>query len=225
MRAKPPAPVVVDDLFRNELVDIINMRHELAGLAELIDWSVFDGEFGAQFVSTTGRPDLPTRLLCGLLYLKHLYAVSDAEVIDRWVESPLFQHFCGERYFQHEAPWDQSSLVRWRKRIGEEGVEWLLTQTIEAAKKSGAVKRTSLSTIVLDTTVQPKAIAHPTDSRLLNRPREHLVEAAQADGIELRQSYARLGRAPSSRRAATRTGGSTAGCAVNCAVCGSGWDA
>jgi IS5 family transposase len=41
--------------------------------------------------------------------------------------------------------------------------------------------------------VQPKAIAHPTDSRLLNRAREHLVEEAQAHGIELRQSYARIG--------------------------------
>ena len=56
----------------------------------------------------------------------------------------------------------------------------LLTQTIEAAKKSGAVKKASLSTIVLDTTVQSKAIAYPTDSRLLNRAREHLVDEARA---------------------------------------------
>jgi len=48
---------------------------------------------------------------------------------------------------------------------------------------------------VLDTTVQPKAIAHPTDSRLLNRAREHLVAAAQDAGITLRQSYARVGKA------------------------------
>jgi hypothetical protein len=47
MRAKPPTPVVVEDLFRQELVNIINMRHELVRLAELIDWSVFDRQFGA----------------------------------------------------------------------------------------------------------------------------------------------------------------------------------
>jgi transposase, IS5 family len=193
MRAKPPAPVVVQDLFRQELVNIIDMRHELVRLAELIDWSVFDREFGAQFVSATGRPALPTRLVAGLLYLKHVYALSDEEVIARWTENPYHQHFCGERYFRHEVPCDPSSLVRWRKRIGEEGVEWLLTQTIEGAKKSGAVKKTSLSTIVVDTTVQPKAIAYPTDSRLLNRAREHLVAEAQSQGIELRQSYARIG--------------------------------
>ena len=83
--------------------------------------------------------------------------------------------------------------MRWRKRIGEEGVEWLLTETIEAAKRSGTIKAASLSTIVVDTTVQLKAIAHPTDSRLLNRAREQLVDEAKAKGIELRQSYARIG--------------------------------
>ena len=57
------------------------------------------------------------------------------------------------------------------------------------------MKRQSLATVIVDTMVQPKAIAHPTDSRLLNRAREQLVAAAQEAGIELRQSYARVGKA------------------------------
>jgi len=194
MRAKPQKAVSEQDLFRLELVNILDQRHELVRLAELIDWSVFDQEFGAQFESTTGRPALPTRLVTGLLYLKHTFALSDDEVVARWVENPYYQHFCGERYFQHEMPCDPSSLVRWRKRIGEAGVEWLLTETIEAAKRSGALKQSSLKTVVVDTTVQPKAIAHPTDSRLLNKAREQLVEAAKDGGLELRQSYARVGK-------------------------------
>jgi IS5 family transposase len=200
MRSRP-APVE-DDLFRQELVNIINMRHERVRLAALIDWSVFDRQFGTQFESATGRPALPTRLVAGLLYLKHTYALSDEAVVERWVETPYFQHFCGERYFQHEIPCDLSTLVRWRKRIGEAGAEWLLTQTIEAAKASGTIRQTSLSTIVVDTTVQPKSIAYPTDSHLLNRAWQQLAEAAQAQGIELRQSYARLG--PQAERQAGR---------------------
>jgi IS5 family transposase len=195
MGPKSPPAASDQDLFRLELINMIDRRHELVRLAELIDWPVFDREFGAQFASTTGRPALPTRLVTDLLYLKHTFALSDEDVVARWVENPYWQHFCGERYFQHELPCDPSSLVRWRRRIGEAGVEWLLTQTIEAAKASGAMKRESLSTIVLDTTVQPKAIAHPTDSRLLNRAREQLVEAAQDCGITLRQSYVRVGKA------------------------------
>lgn len=183
------------DLFRMELVNLIDQRHELVKLAALIDWPAFEQAWGAKFESTTGRPALPTRLMAALLYLKHAFAQSDEEVVERWKENPYWQHFSGERYFQHELPCDPSSLVRWRQRIGEEGCEWLLEHSIQAALAAGVLKRLSLATVVVDTTVQPKAIAYPTDSRLLNRAREQLVDAAQEAGIELRQSYARLGKA------------------------------
>lgn len=195
MGPKPADERVDQDLFRTELVNLIDQRHELVRLAGLIDWQAFCAEWSPQFTSATGRPALPTRLMAALLYLKHLYALSDEDVVERWVENPYWQHFSGERYFRHELPCDPSSLVRWRQRIGESGCEWLLAHSIEAATKAGVVKRRSLQTVVLDTTVQPKAIAHPTDSRLLNRAREQLVDAAQDAGITLRQSYARLGKA------------------------------
>ena len=99
------------DLFRTELVNLIDQRHELAKLAELIDWPAFAQQWGSQFESTTGRPALPTRLMAALLYLKHVYALSDEDVVERWVENPYWQHFCGERYFRHELPCDPSSLV------------------------------------------------------------------------------------------------------------------
>ncbi|MBK7260955.1 MAG: transposase [Rubrivivax sp.] len=137
---------------------------------------------------------LPTRLMASLLYLKHTFALSDEDTVERWIENPYWQHFSGERYFRHELPCDPSSLVRWRQRIGEAGCERLLAQSIEAARRGRVIKRASLDTVVLDTTVQPKAIAHPTDSRLLNRAREQLVDAAQDAGITLRQSYARVGK-------------------------------
>jgi IS5 family transposase len=183
------------DLFRTELVNLIDQRHELAKLGELLEWQSFAQQWGSQFESTTGRPALPTRLMAALLYLKPVYALSDEDVVERWVENPYWQHFSGERYFRHDLPCDPSSLVRWRKRIGEAGCEWLLAHSIEAASKAGVIKRRSLDNVVLDTTVQPKAIAHPTDSRLLNRAREQLVGAAQNAGIPLRQSYARVGSA------------------------------
>jgi len=189
-----PTDTTDQDLFRAELVNLIDQRHELVRLAELIDWQAFSDEWSPQFVTTTGRPALPTRLMAALLYLKHVYALSDEDVVERWVENPYWQYFSGERYFRHDLPCDPSSLVRWRQRIGEAGCEWLLAHSIEAATKAGVIKRRSLENVVLDTTVQPKAIAHPTDSRLLNRCREQLVQAAQESGIELRQSYARVGK-------------------------------
>lgn len=195
MGPKPAKSTDDHDLFRTELVNLIDQRHELVRLAALIDWQAFADEWGPQFVSTTGRPALPTRLMASLLYLKHVYALSDEDTVERWSENPYWQHFSGERYFQHELPCDPSSLVRWRQRIGEAGCEWLLAQRIEAAKRGRVVKRTSLDTVVLDTTVQPKAIAHPTDSHLLNKAREQLADAATDAGVTLRQSYARVGKA------------------------------
>lgn len=187
-----PRPEEQDDLLRPRLVDMIDMRHELAKLAGLIDWEFFESEWAGFFPSTTGRPATSPRLVAGLLYLQHAYGLSDEAVIARWVENPYYQHFTGETFFQHRPPIDPSSLVRWRKRIGEDGVEWLLTKTIEAGRKSGVVDDSSLSRVAVDTTVMEKNIAHPTDSRLYEKARRQLVALAAEAGIELRQSYNRL---------------------------------
>ncbi|TWB47260.1 hypothetical protein FBZ94_12014 [Bradyrhizobium sacchari] len=42
--------------------------------------------------------------------------------------------------------------------------------------------------------MQPKSVMFPTDAKLLNRAREKLVRLAQLIGVELRQSYARVGK-------------------------------
>jgi len=62
-----------------------------------------------------------------------------------------------------------------------------LTETIETFKRDGTIMVTSRLTFVVNTTLQPEAIAHPTDSRLLNRAREQLVDEAKVHGVELRQ--------------------------------------
>jgi IS5 family transposase len=70
----------------------------------------------------------------------------------------------------------------------------MLTATVEAALASDAVKPSSLERVTVDTTVQPKAIAFPLDSRLYHRGREILVRLAAKHGVKLRQSYHRLGK-------------------------------
>ena len=188
-RSRPPEQ---DDLLRPRLVDMIDLRHELVKLTDLIDWEVFEREWAGFFPSFTGRPATPPRLVAGLLYLQHAYRLSDEAIVARWVENPYYQHFTGETFFQHRLPIDPSSLTRWRKRIGEEGVEWLLTQTIDAGRKSGAIDESSVKRVAVDTTVMEKTIAYPTDARLYERARAHLVVLAQEAGVDLRQTYARL---------------------------------
>jgi IS5 family transposase len=190
MGPKPNTPKS-NDLFRQRLDELVNLKHPLAQLAQHIDWSVFERQWAGFFPSSRGRPATAPRLVAGLLYLQHTFALSDEDVVWGWVENPYWQLFCGETWFQHRPPIDPSSLTRWRKRIGEEGIEWLLTQTIKAAESVGVVKRQSYDKVIVDSTVQEKAIAHPTDSKLLNRSREHLVKLVAEAGLTLRQNYNR----------------------------------
>jgi len=179
-------------MFRSRLENILDHRHGLYRLSGLIDWEMFEREFGKLY-SEEGRPGIPIRLMVGLTYLSHAFNTSDEETVRRWVENPYHQYFCGEEYFQHRLPIDPSSLSRWRKRIGAEGAELILKLTIPAGLSSGAVRPSSLERVVVDTTIQEKAVAYPTDSRLYNRSRERLVKLAAEQGIRLRQSYQRLG--------------------------------
>ena len=130
MVPEKPSDQTQFDLFRLQLDNIINRNHELYRLAEMIDWSVFDESFGALYCPNKGCPGKPTRLMVGLQMLKHMYGMSDEEVVDRWVENPYWQKFCGEVYFQHKPPIDPSSMTRYRKRIGESGCELILQLTV-----------------------------------------------------------------------------------------------
>jgi transposase, IS5 family len=62
------------------------------------------------------------------------------------------------------------------------------------AHRTGAIATKDLERVVVDTTVQPKAIAHPTDVRLIHRAIVKLVDLAKRNDIPLRQSYLRLAK-------------------------------
>ncbi len=191
MRPKQPDTANVD-LFRSSLEAILDPENELIRLAGLIEWERFDDAFGAYYHEAKGRRGLRTRLMAGLHLLKHMKGLSDEELCAAWLENPYFQAFCGETHFRHRLPFDRSSLTRWRKRIGTEALELLLAETISVAVKTGAVSERQLERVTVDTTVQTKAIAHPTDSHLLLRAAEWLGRLAKRHGMKLRQSFARL---------------------------------
>ena len=207
-----------DDFFRSRLDQMIDLRHPLAVLASRMPWQEIEASLSHRFaraakagkqiedfdlfgpaavvlsaggVSKAGRPRLPLRLMVSLLYLKHAFNESDEALVERWGETPTWQYFSGLAYFEHRWPCDPTLLVKFRKLIGEEGVEELLARTIEAAVAMKLIGKKELSQIIVDSTVQEKAITHPTDSKLLQAARAKLVESAQEEGIALKQTYAK----------------------------------
>jgi len=180
------------EMFNRRLESFLNLSYELIQLSRQIDWRYFEQQFGMNF-NDRGRPALPTRWVVALTYLKQAYNLSDEALVLQFLENPYWQYFCGFEYFQHRFPCDSSSLTRWRKRLGEEGCNKLLSETLRVAHGLGQVKVKQMTQVV-DTTAQEKNITHPTDAKLLNRARVKLVMAAKERNIELRQSYHRVGK-------------------------------
>lgn len=182
------------ELFQVELEQIVDLDHPLVRLGMCIDWASFEQALGATYHPTLGAPGISTRLMVALHYLKYQHDLSDENVVAHWVENPYWQHFSGERYFQHRLPIDGSSMTRWRQRLGEAGAEQMLRATIETGIKMGAIRPAQLKRVNVDTTVQTKAIRFPTDARLYNRCRQRLVKMARRQGLVIKQSYEHVGR-------------------------------
>ncbi len=182
------------ELFKSRLSNQLNPKDPLFILAHQINWSVFEEEFGSFYKAGPGQLPKPIRIMVGLMMLQHMNGLSDEQVVYQWVQNPYWQYFCGYDYLQWELPIDPSSMTRWRNRLGPESLEKILAQTIVTAVKTEAVAPQDLKRVIADTTVMKKNIAFPTDSKLLNRAREQLVDLADECGVKLRQSYARVGK-------------------------------
>jgi len=213
------ADAATEDFFRARLDHMIDLRHSLAVLASRMPWQQIEasvahlfsrkartglampdldlfGEAPAPLArkSNAGRPRVPLRTMIALLYLKHAFNLSDEAVVERLSDSPNFQFFSGQAYFEPRLPCDATTLVKFRRLLGEEGVEELLAQTVNLAVSSKLIPAGALATLVVDSTVQEKAVAHPTDARLLETARGKLVSAAKQAGIELKQTFAKEGQ-------------------------------
>lgn len=218
--ARPVAPSLDVDMFRQSLAQMIDMNHPLAVLGSRLPWDQIEQAlapllahkarsgkaleqvdlFGPSVqlvgagVSAKGRPRLSTRLMASLLYLKHRSHMSDEQLVQHWAENVVWQHFSGMQYYEPRLPCDATQLGRFRSLIGEAGVEELLKATIDCAVSMRAIEPEELERVIVDTTVQEKAIAHPADSRLLEVARYKVCKAAKACGIVLKQTYAKEGK-------------------------------
>lgn len=177
------------EIFKVSLEEIINKAHPLVKLSEAINWKALEEKLSEKYSEKMGAPGKEIRLMVGLQYLKYMYNESDEMIVQKFVENPYYQYFCGNEYFEHSLPIDSSSMTNFRKRIGKENIDEILKETVSSAKSSDQLKAKDFEQLNVDTTVQEKAISFPTDSKLYYKMLEELVNQAKIRGITLRQSY------------------------------------
>jgi hypothetical protein len=99
-----------------------------------------------------------------------------------WIDGSAQHIIKGEEFFQHRLVFDRSSLTRWRQRMGEEKLVALLQESLAVATRTEAMRPKDLARVIIDTTVQPKAVMFPIDAKRL----------AKRYGVVLCQSYVRV---------------------------------
>lgn len=174
-------------MFETLFSDVLNPEHELLRAARLIDWDGLHDALGAYY-SPLGRQGKSIRLMVGIHILKHRYDCSDERAVEMLHENAYWQCFCGFNTFQGGQILEASSLVKFRNRIGTEGMKQIEAVLFRAWSEMGLVKTRR---VVVDTTAQPKNIAYPTDADLLHRIREKIVRQIKRvrEGVTLRKPF------------------------------------
>jgi IS5 family transposase len=184
MKTHSPSTAQTNLLFTN-LLDQLNPKNPLVQLEKKIAWEFFEKEFSPLY-SHRGKPAKPIRLMVGLCILKHVENLSDEALVERWVQNPYYQAFCGETIFRWNFPCDPSDLTYFRKRIGKEGFEKIFAMSIaihgEKAKEE---------VVHIDTTVHEKNVTFPTDDKLYLKIINRCTKLAKENGIKRRRCYAK----------------------------------
>ena len=208
-----------DEFFRSRIDHMIDLRHPLALLSSRMPWQEIEARVVQVFSrngcggvampdpdlfgepvqrtaarSNAGRSRIPLHIMIALLYRKHAFNESEEGTVERWGETPTWQFFSGQAYFEYHRPCDATTLIKFRQLLGEEGAEELLAQTINVAVELQLIKPQELTRVIVDSTVQHKSIVHSTDSRLLETARAKLVEATKDAVMDLKQTFAKEGK-------------------------------
>jgi hypothetical protein len=150
-------------------------------IAKLIPWEEIERKYKG-FFSERGRPSLDSRLVIGILLLKHMTGFSDEDIVKLVNENPYMQAFCGLDQFATEPFMNSSSLSKIRKRLGKKYFAELERETYDVLIERKIIKGKGM---LLDATVFPENVRYPTDTGLLNEAREWTVKQIKRLGNSL----------------------------------------
>ena len=172
----------------------VNKNHEIIKIADSIDWVSLSEKLSRFYCSDNGRPTKPSRAKVGLLILKHLYGHSDESVVDMLKRDIYAQYLCDVSLKEAVTFIHASSLTKFRKQIGADGIRLIEEEALNSLKRAKVVRGRKL---IVDTTVMPANIAYPTDVALLEKVRRAAVKhlkTARSFGARAYRTYQRTAR-------------------------------
>jgi IS5 family transposase len=122
--------------------------------------------------------------MVGLLLLKQLENLSDENVVLQFKRNPYYQYFCGFTEYTPAYPCHSTELVKFRNRIGKEGMEYIFKMSVELYGD-----KAKESQVIIDSTVQESNMTFPTGGKLAIKIIVKLLKIAKNENIKLRRSF------------------------------------
>jgi transposase, IS5 family len=172
-----------DEVFSPQWVNthLSHPTHDLIILRQLIPWQpIIDGLVPFYNVKS-GRTGCALRSLVAVSILARLRRLSDRQVIEHIQENRYMQYFCnvpdqGLRTFMHP-----STLCRFRKRLGQEGISLIEDEVFTCLKRADVIEADMM---LMDATVLDSPILYPTDVRLLYNAFDKMARLATEGHLE-----------------------------------------
>lgn len=113
-------------------------KHILLDIKKNINFSFVEEETNQLYSNSMGRPSFPPTVLFKILFLEFFYSLSDYEAVEQVKTNVLFRYFVGLGISQ-DTP-DDTTLVVFRNRLGEENFKRLFDRVVIKAKEMGIIE-------------------------------------------------------------------------------------
>jgi IS5 family transposase len=155
--------------------------HDLIILRQLIPWQPIIDGLVPFYNRKKGRTGCALRTLSAVSIVSRLRQLSDRKVIEHIQENRYMQYFCNVPDQNLRTFMNPSTLCRFRKRVGKEGISLMEDEVFSCLKRADVIEADMM---LMDATVLESPIIYPTDVRLLYKAFDKMAILATEGHIE-----------------------------------------
>ncbi|MBU9720964.1 transposase, partial [Bacillus alkalicola] len=130
--------------FHSELYNKIPENHMLKKASKVVDFSFINDLLADSYCKNFGRPAKEPEMMCKILFLQHLYNLSDERMETEGNLNLVFLYFLGLNP-EDKLP-DKSLYSKFRtRRVGEETLDEILEETVRQCVEHGLIESDGVS--------------------------------------------------------------------------------